>query len=46
MGNVETVLSSSIATIFFAAFVVAGIMWYNVVTTLMELFGPTYYQWD
>jgi photosystem II CP47 chlorophyll apoprotein len=46
MGNAETILPSSIATIFFAAFVVAGIIWYNVVTTLIELFGPTCYQWD
>ncbi|CAK9250578.1 unnamed protein product [Sphagnum jensenii] len=29
MGNVETVLSSSIAAVFFAAFVVAGTMWYD-----------------
>ncbi|CAM6042434.1 unnamed protein product [Sphagnum compactum] len=30
MGNVETVLSSSIAAVFFAAFVVAGTMWADV----------------
>nr|KJB75483.1 hypothetical protein B456_012G044000 [Gossypium raimondii] len=29
MGNIETVLSSSIAAVFFAAFVVAGTMWYE-----------------
>ena len=29
MGNIETVLSSSIAAVFFAAFVVAGTMWYG-----------------
>ncbi|KAL1333895.1 hypothetical protein AAHE18_11G136800 [Arachis hypogaea] len=34
----KTVLSSSIAAVFFAAFVVA--------TTPIELFGPTRYQWD
>ncbi|CAN7085169.1 unnamed protein product [Brassica oleracea var. botrytis] len=28
MGNIETVLSSSIAAVFFAAFIVAGTMWY------------------
>ncbi|KAI3877379.1 hypothetical protein MKX03_026436 [Papaver bracteatum] len=46
MGNIETVLSSSIAAVFFAAFVVAGTMWYGSETTLIELFGPTRYQWD
>ncbi len=46
MGNIETVLSSSIAAVFFAAFIVAGTMWYGNVTTPIELFGPTRYQWD
>jgi photosystem II CP47 chlorophyll apoprotein len=46
MGNIETVLSSSIAAVFFAAFVVAGTMWYGHATTPIELFGPTRYQWD
>jgi len=46
MGNIETVLSSSIAAVFFAAFVVAGTMWYGTAATPIELFGPTRYQWD
>jgi photosystem II CP47 chlorophyll apoprotein len=46
MGNIETVLSSSIAAVFFAAFVVAGTMWYGHASTPIELFGPTRYQWD
>ncbi|MFS8803690.1 photosystem II chlorophyll-binding protein CP47 [Synechococcus sp. R55.6] len=46
MGNIETVLSSSIAAVFFAGFVVAGTMWYGSATTPVELFGPTRYQWD
>nr|YP_009862990.1 photosystem II 47 kDa protein [Anthoceros punctatus]QKD76445.1 photosystem II 47 kDa protein [Anthoceros punctatus] len=46
MGNVETVLSSSIAAVFFAAFVVAGTMWYGSAATLIESSGPTRYQWD
>nr|QUS65149.1 PsbB [Isoetes gardneriana] len=46
MGNVETVSSSSIAAVFFAAFVAAGTMWYGSATTPIELFGPTRYQWD
>jgi len=33
MGNIEIVLSSSIAAVFFAAFVVAGTMWYGSTTT-------------
>jgi photosystem II CP47 chlorophyll apoprotein len=44
-GNIETVLSSSIAAVFWAAFIVAGTMWYGSATT-PELFGPTRYQWD
>jgi photosystem II CP47 chlorophyll apoprotein len=44
MGNIETVLSSSIAAVFWAAFV-AGTMWYGSATPI-ELFGPTRYQWD
>ncbi|WP_421658564.1 photosystem II chlorophyll-binding protein CP47 [Leptothermofonsia sp. ETS-13] len=46
MGNIETVLSSSIAAVFFAAFVVAGTMWYGSASTPIELYGPTRYQWD
>ncbi len=46
MGNIETVLSSSISAVFFAAFIVAGTMWYGNATTPIELFGPTRYQWD
>ena len=39
-------LSSSIAAVFFAAFVVARTMWYGSATTPIELFGPARYQWD
>merc|ERR1711870_42296 len=46
MGNIETVLSSSIAAVFFAAFITSGTMWYGAATTPVELFGPTRYQWD
>ena len=46
MGNIETVLSSSITAIFFAAFIVAEIIQYGLAITLIELFGPTCYQWD
>jgi len=46
MNNIETVLSSSIAAVFFAAFVTSGTMWYGSACTPIELFGPTRYQWD
>jgi len=46
MSNIETVLSSSISVVFFAAFVTSGTMWYGNATTPIELFGPTRYQWD
>jgi len=46
MGNIETVLSSSIAVVFFAAFITSGTMWYGAAATPIELFGPTRYQWD
>ena len=46
MGNIETVLSSSIAAVFWTAFVVARTMWYRSAATPIELFGPTRYQWD
>ena len=46
MGNIETVLSSSIAAVFWSAFVVSGTMWYGSAATPVELYGPTRYQWD
>ena len=46
MGNLEEVLSSSIPTIFFTAFVTSALMWYASVSTALELFGPSRYQWD
>jgi photosystem II CP47 chlorophyll apoprotein len=32
MGNIETVLSSSISAVFFAAFITSGTMWYGSAT--------------
>nr|CAD1817101.1 unnamed protein product [Ananas comosus var. bracteatus] len=46
MDNIETVLSSSIVVVFFAAFVVAGTMWHGSAAIPIELFGPTRYGWD
>jgi len=46
MNDIETVLSSSIAAVFFSGFIVAGTMWYGSATSPISLFGPTRYQWD
>jgi photosystem II CP47 chlorophyll apoprotein len=46
MGNIETVLASALAAVFFAAFVVAGTFWYGTATNPVELFGPVRYFWD
>jgi photosystem II CP47 chlorophyll apoprotein len=45
MGNIETVLSSSISAVFFAAFITRNnVVWFC--NDPIELFGPTRYQWD
>ena len=46
MGNIETVLASSIAVVSWASTCVAATMWYGSSTTPIEFFGPTRYQWD
>ena len=46
MGNVEDALSSSIASVFFTAFVISALMWYGCVSGGLELFGPSRYHWD
>jgi photosystem II CP47 chlorophyll apoprotein len=46
MGNIEGVLASSIAAIFFITGIVQAGMWYGSVTDPVELFGTTRYQWD
>mmetsp|Transcript_107502 Transcript_107502/g.229531 ORF Transcript_107502/g.229531 Transcript_107502/m.229531 type:complete len:505 (-) Transcript_107502:6-1520(-) len=46
MGNLEGVLSSSIAALFFIAGLVQAGMWYGGVSTPLELFGPSRYHWD
>jgi photosystem II CP47 chlorophyll apoprotein len=46
MGNLESVLFSSISSVFFAAFVNSALMWYSSVSTALELFGPSRYHWD
>ena len=46
MGNLETILASSISSVFFLGFITSSTMWYASVTTPIELFGPSRYQWD
>jgi photosystem II CP47 chlorophyll apoprotein len=47
MGNIEGVLSSSIALVFFAAFITQASMWYSAGgTSALELLGPSRYHWD
>ena len=37
MGNIEEVLSSSIAAVFFTAFIISALMWYACLSTALEL---------
>ena len=46
MSNIESVLSSSIASVFFAAFMNSALMWYASASAAIELFGPLRYHWD
>jgi photosystem II CP47 chlorophyll apoprotein len=46
MDSLESALASNLPAIFVSAFVNAATMWYGAVTTPIELFGPTRYQWD
>jgi photosystem II CP47 chlorophyll apoprotein len=46
LGNLESVLSSSIASVFFIAFLVSSSVWYSCVTSPIELLGPSRYTWD
>jgi photosystem II CP47 chlorophyll apoprotein len=46
MANIEEVLSRSIAAVFFTAFLSSALMWYAWLSTALELFGPSRYQWD
>eukprot|EP00440_Ansanella_granifera_P001397 gb/GFBE01001505.1/.p1 GENE.gb/GFBE01001505.1/~~gb/GFBE01001505.1/.p1 ORF type:complete len:524 (+),score=-103.92 gb/GFBE01001505.1/:1-1572(+) len=46
MGNIEYVLSSSISSVFFAAFVTSALMWYGSAVCPQDLFGPSRYHWD
>ena len=46
MLNLETVLASSIASMFFITFITSALMWYGSTSTFLELMGPTRYLWD
>jgi photosystem II CP47 chlorophyll apoprotein len=46
MGNVESVLSTSISIVFFTGFVNSALIWYAGVSSPIELFGPNRYHWD
>ena len=46
MTNLESVLSSSIATVLSISLISSVIFWYGSATSPIELFGPTRYQWD
>ena len=46
MSNLESVLSSSISSVFFTAFMNSSLFWYGTVSAALELFGPNRYHWD
>ena len=46
MTNLESVLSSSIATVLSISLISSVIFWYGSAISPIELFGPTRYQWD
>lgn len=46
MLSLETVLSSSLASVLFSALVTSSCTWYGALITPTELLGPTRYQWD
>jgi photosystem II CP47 chlorophyll apoprotein len=46
MGNIEAVLSTSCAAVFFISFLTSALMWYPSCVHALELFGPPRYHWD
>lgn len=46
MGNIETVLSSSIGVVAWASAIAGGTMWFGSASTPVEVFGPSRYWWD
>lgn len=46
MSNIESVLSTSIAAVFYSAIITSSQMWYGSLANPLELFGPTRFSWD
>jgi photosystem II CP47 chlorophyll apoprotein len=46
MSNTESVLSTSIVSVFLASIISSSIMWYGSVSSSIELLGPSRYHWD
>jgi photosystem II CP47 chlorophyll apoprotein len=46
MGNIESVLGSSIIVVAFAGLINSALLWYGGVVSPIELYGPSRYHWD
>merc|ERR1712203_151324 len=46
IGNIESVLSTSKASILYTTIITSSTMWYGSLTNPLELLGPSRYQWD
>merc|ERR1711948_5353 len=46
IGNIESILSTSIASILYTRLITSSTMWYGSLTNPLELLGPSRYQWD
>ena len=46
MSNIESVLSSSLASVLFTSIVTSSTIWYGTITSPIELLGTSRYQWD
>jgi photosystem II CP47 chlorophyll apoprotein len=46
VGNLETVLASSVVAVAWAALIASAGMWYGSAANPIECFGPTRYMWD
>merc|ERR1711920_1113343 len=46
IGNIESVLSTSIVSVLFTTIITTSTMWYGSLTNPIELLGPSRYQWD
>jgi photosystem II CP47 chlorophyll apoprotein len=46
IGNLETVLASSVVSVAWASIIASAGMWYGSASNPIECFGPTRYMWD